>query len=164
MTNELEKAKFYLDEAHRYFDATSEARRKLDEKIYNVIALSGVLVNLIFGLSYFFIEQKIVLRSPTFWLLGFSIVSYLIAVLIGLYAYRPTDIFVRDIKEVIKKYEKSEQESELVSPIQHLAWNISRDAEDNQKAISTKGICLQLMLIAFFVGLVFLLFAFLSLL
>jgi len=162
MTNELEKAKFYLKEAHFFFDLINETRRRTDEKIFNMIVVSGVLINLVFGLTYFLIEQKIILEQCTFLFLACSVVSYLIVTVFGLIAYRPTDILARDIRKVIEKYEKGEEESEPVSPMQHLAWNLSRDAEENQKAVLRKAVWFRRMLIAFAIGLGFLTIAFVS--
>ena len=162
MTNELEKAKFYLKEAHSFFDLVNETRRRIDEKIFNMIVVAGVLINLVAGLAYVFIEQKIILEQYTFLFLTCSVVLYLIVTVFGLIAYRPTGIVARDIRRVIEKYEKGEEESEPIPPMQHLAWNLSRDAEENQKSVLRKAVWFRRMLIAFAIGLGFLIIAFVS--
>ena len=153
MTTELEKARFYLGEAHAFFDFMNEARRKLDDKIYNMITLSGALITIVFGVITFAGYQKIVV-SPS--VLGFSVVSsclFLLAIMFGLIAYKPCNIPTRDIRTVIKKYELEEQESALESPMRHIAWNLSLDAEMNVDIAKRKGIWFRRMLYAFFIGL-----------
>ena len=164
--DELKKARFYLQEAHIFFDSTLDARRKLDNKTYNMIVFSSILLNLIFGLTYFLIEKQIILTQCTKIALLGSADSYLVAIVFGLLAYRPTSIVTRDIQGLIKIYEKDETktESELVFPIQDLAWNLSRDAIENKERFTKKAFLLQLMLICFFIGLAFLTFALGSLL
>lgn len=58
MTTELEKAKFYLGEAHAFFDFMNETRRKIDDKIYNMITLSGALITIVFGVISLTSDQK----------------------------------------------------------------------------------------------------------
>lgn len=159
MMNELEKAKFYLDEAHSYFDFMNETRRKMDDKIYNMITLSGVLITIVFGIMSFFTEQKIDMKLST---LGFSIASgclFLVAVMFGLIAYRPHNIPTRDINAVIEKYELGKEEYELKSPIRHIAWNLSKDAQANAYIVKGKGKWFRRMLWVFLIGLAFLIIA-----
>ena len=59
-------------------------------------------------------------------------------------------------RKVIEEYEKGEERSDTVSPIQHVAWNLNRDAGENYKITKEKGFGLQLMLVIFAIGLVFL--------
>jgi hypothetical protein len=125
-----------------------------------MIVLSGVLVNIVFGLGFFLFEQEIMRRtSYALWALVFSASSYLLVTIMGLRFYRPQEIGSRDIKKVIEKYEKNETESILLSPIQHVAWNLSRDAETNSQIAINKGNRFRLMLIVFAIGLIFLVFA-----
>lgn len=159
MNNDLEKAKFYLEETHAFYNLVLETRRKLDEKILNMIVLSGVLINVVVGLAYFLVEQNATRTPNVIWLLFASVVSYFGIIVIGLISYRPRDIVARNIRKVIEKYEKGEQSSETVSPIQHVAWNLSRDAEKNFGITKEKGFRLQLMLFIFAIGLAFLVVA-----
>jgi hypothetical protein len=157
MTNErLEKAKFYLKEAHALFDFVQETRRKVDEKTLNVILLSGTLINIVVGLGYFSAKQNVVNSPYAIWLLVASACLYLVTAIIGIILYRPQDSVTRNIREVIKKYEQEEQESELALPIEHLAWNLSSDAQRNSEIINQKAKGLMAMLITFAVGLAFL--------
>jgi hypothetical protein len=163
MTNELEKAKFYLGEAHAYFDFVNETRRKIDDKIYNMITLSGVLITIVFGAMSFVTGQKIAITQST---LDFSIISgcsFLVAVMFGVIAYRPCNIYTRDIKAVINKYELGKEEYNLESPIRHMAWNLSKDAEINAEIARGKGNWLNGMLSLFFIGLAFLILTLASL-
>lgn len=159
MNDDLEKAKLYLDEAHKYFDFVHETRRRIDEKIYNMIVLSGVLINVVFGLGYFLIQQGVVKSPYIMWLLVFSVFSYFIVTMIGLFSYRPQNVDSRDLKKVIEKYENGEKETELIAPIQHLAWNLSRDAENNNATVIRKAKSFQTMLCTFAFGLILLIVA-----
>jgi hypothetical protein len=136
-TDRLEKAKFYLEEAHRYFDFVMESRRKLDEKINNFIALSGVLVNVTIGLAIILLGK--VGGTSTLSLLLVSVILYLVVIGIGLAFYKPIEVKVRDIRKVISLYEGEGKNSELFEPVEHLAWNLCRSAEKNEKALSKKG-------------------------
>ena len=153
-TEQLEKARFYLEEAHRYFDIVNDARRKIDDKINNFIALSGVLVNVTLGLALLFPGQKN--SITTLWLLFVSVVLYLVVIVIGLISYRPAKIITRDIKGIIEKFENAGSETQLFEPIQHLAWNLSRDAEENRKGVSKKAKSFRIMLVVFGIGIFFL--------
>jgi hypothetical protein len=153
MTTELEKARFYLGEAHAFFDFMNETRRKIDDKIYNMITLSGALITIVFGAITFAGNQKIAVNLS---ILGFSVLSgcsFLVAIAFGLIAYKPCNIPTRDVKKVIEKYELGEQESALESPMRHIAWNLSHDAEMNVDIVKQKGIWFRRMLYAFFIGL-----------
>lgn len=163
LTDELEKAKFYVGEAHTYFDFMNEARRKLDDKIYNMITLSGVLITIVFG-AMTFVNQRTTAMTPI--TIGFSAISacsFLIAVIFGLIAYKPSNIPTRDISAVIEKYELGKEEFELESPIQHIAWNLSKDANMNADIAKRKGKWFRRMLYTFFFGLAFLIVALVSL-
>ena len=159
MTNELEKAKFYLGEAHAFFNFMNETRRKIDDKIYNMITLSGVLITIVFGVMSLIVEQKIAITPYP---LAFSIVSgcsFLLAVMFGLIAYKPSNIATRKIRIVIKEYELGKEEYELESPMRHIAWNLSRDAEMNEEIVKRKGKWFRRMLWMFLIGLAFLIVA-----
>jgi len=154
MTTELDKARLYLSEAHAFFDFMNEARRKLDDKIYNMITLSGALITIVFGMLSFIGGQKIAMSLGT---LGFAVVSgcsFLVAIGFGLIAYKPSKIATRNIREVIKKYELGKDESALESPMRHIAWNLSQDAERNADIVKRKGKWFRRMLYAFFFGLI----------
>ncbi len=84
----MKKARFYLEESHRFFDSVNEVRRKLDDKIHNMIILSGVLTNIVFGLLYFSIEQKIITNPCTQKWFFFTALAYLIVAIIGIFVYR----------------------------------------------------------------------------
>lgn len=158
MTTELEKARLYLSEAHAFFDFMNATRRKIDDKIYNMITLSGALITIVFGMISFIGGQKIAVSLGT---LGFAVVSgcsFLVAIGFGLIAYRPCNIPTRNIRAVIKKYELGKEEFELESPMRHIAWNLSRDAEMNADIVKRKGKWFRRMLYAFFLGLVCLIF------
>lgn len=152
----LEKAKFYLKEAHTFFSFVQETRRKVDEKIINMILLSGTLINIVVGLGYFSAQQNLVKSPYAIWLLVASASLYLITAIIGIILYRPQQSVTRNIRQVIEKYEKGEEDSEFVSPIKHLAWNLSRDAETNSQIADQKAKGLQIMLTIFAIGLAFL--------
>jgi hypothetical protein len=159
MTAELEKAKFYLDEAHTFFDFMNETRRKIDDKIYNMITLSGALITIVFGIMSFVIGQKVTIAPVS---LAFSVISscfFLMAVMFGLIAYKPVNISTRNIVTVIEKYEKGATEYELESPVRHIAWNLSQDAGKNEDIVKRKGKWFRCMLGMFFVGLAFLIVA-----
>lgn len=160
-TEELEKAKFYLEEAHRYYDSVNDVRRKLDDKIHNFIVLSGVLVNVTLGLALIFLEKNI--NNSTLWFLLIAVSLYLVVIIVGLTNYRPLSIRARDIKKVIEKFEKGDKEFELLEPMQHLAWNLSRDAEENEVSVSKKARYFEMMLIVFGIGIFFLVLAIASL-
>lgn len=53
----------------------------------------------------------------------------------------------------MKKYELGTEEYELESPIRHIAWNLSHDAEMNADIVKRKGKWFRKMLYAFFIGL-----------
>jgi hypothetical protein len=153
MATELEKAKLYLGEAHAFFDFMNEARRKIDDKIYNMITLSGALITIVFGVISLTSDHKIPIAPSA---LAFSIVSgclFLVAIMFGLIAYKPCNIPTRNIKAVIEKYELGKQGYELESPIRHIAWNLSHDAEMNAGIVKRKGKWFRKMLYAFFIGL-----------
>jgi hypothetical protein len=153
-TERLEKAKFYLDEAHKYFDTINEARRKLDDKISNFIALSGVLVNVTVGLAILFLGK--VGSLTTLVLLLVSVILYLVVIGLGLVFYRPANLRVRDIRKVIQKFDGEEKTSELFEPIEHLAMNLSHDAQRNQQILSVKARAFRIMLLIFGIAILFL--------
>jgi ammonia channel protein AmtB len=159
-TERLNKAKFYLDEAHRYFDIVNEARRKLDEKINNFIALCGVLVNVIVGLAIFYIGEAE--SKTTLYLLLVSVALYLVVIAIGLISYRPFKFKIRGTKAVIEKFDGEGKSSELFEPIEHLAWNLSHDAEINEETLRKKALAFRVMLVFFAVAILFLAIALVS--
>jgi hypothetical protein len=156
-TERLEKARFYLDEAHQYYNFIIEARRKLDDKINNFIALSGVLVNVTIGLAIVLIGKTESLT--TLCLLLVSVILYLAVIGIGLAFYRPTQLKVRDIRKIISEFDGEGKNSELFEPIEHMAWNLCRDGEKNEKTLSRKGGAFRIMLAIFGVAIFFLVLA-----
>jgi len=159
MTSELEKDRVYLEEARAFFNFSNEVRRRIDDKIHNMLVLSGILITILFGLGYFLIQQEVVRMPYTFWLLMLSALSYFATMIIGLIFYRPLNVATRNIRKVIQKYEKSEADYPPSAPIQHIAWNLSLDAEMNQKIVTRKAYWLKIMLLLFTLGIVFLIIA-----
>jgi uncharacterized membrane protein len=133
----------------------NDARRKLDDKINNFIALSGVLVNAILGLAIIFLDKN---DGTTLWLLLVSVILYLIVIATGLFSYRPVKFNAISIKNVIKKFEV-DSSSQLVEPIEHLAWNLSKNADINVKILERKGGAFRLMLLMFGLAVFFLVLA-----
>lgn len=158
MSEDLEKADLYLKEAHKDFDFIHSIRGKLDDKIYNMITVSGVLVNVMFGLGYFFIQQQIS-RTYTFPLLTLSLMLYLATAIIGLAVYRPFDVKAVGAKEIMDEYENIDdktnvdKKTDLLSVKQALAYTIACDTDLNQNAVDKKAKWFQIMLGVFVAGL-----------
>lgn len=161
VNEDLEKAELYLKEAHTEFDFIHEVRKKLDDKISNMIVLSGVLVNLLFGLGYFLYERQITAYS-TLCLVILSLLSYLTVTIIGLVYYNPLKIQARSTQKVMEKYEEVGKKGKLQTVKLHIAYNLSLDSRENQKAITKKLYGLRMMLYAFTSGLFFIMFALIS--
>jgi len=157
--SKIEKAKLYLEEAHAFFDFTNETRKKIDDKIHNMIALSAVLVNILFGAGYFLVQEHINRTQSTLLLLVFSTLSYFTVIVIGIINYSPVKIAARNIKKVIQQYELGEIEYQFAAPYQHIAWNLSKDAEENSRKIDHKAYWLRIMMFVFMSGIAFLIFA-----
>lgn len=133
----------------------NDARRKLDDKINSFIALSGVLVNATLGLAIIFLDKN---SSTTLWLLLVSVTLYLVVIAIGLYSYRPVKFNAISTKRVIKEFEV-DNSSELVEPIEHMAWNLSKNADINVKILGRKGGAFRIMLLVFGLAIFFLVIA-----
>lgn len=152
MSKELKKAELYLKESHRFFDFVHEVRRKIDEKIHNMIVLSTVLANITFGLGSLLVEARMI-RS--LWIaipLLFSIGLYFIVALIGILVYQPSDVATRNIRRIIDKFEKNQNNTKLLTVVQYLAYNLSCDAERNQEFVIRKTRCFKIMLSMLVVG------------
>lgn len=162
MSESLEKADLYLKEAHIDFDFVHSVRRRIDDKIHNMIVLSGVLVNLLLGLAYFLFERNLI-KQYTLSSLSTSMLLYFLVVVVGLASYEPLDVSTVGVKEVIKEFEKKNSKTDLLSVKQALAYNISCDAQKNQEIIIKKAKRFHTMSIVFAFGLLSLFVALISL-
>jgi len=163
VSEDLEKADFFLKESHKFFDSLYEQRKRLDDKIHNMIVLSSVLTTITFGLSYFIIERN--LLNKNMWLpaalLVFSVVLYCLVAFIGICTYDPTMVYFRSSKKMIEEYDLYEDQNEnILTIMRRIAWNLSRDAEENREINMKKAKDLKKMLYLLFLGVSLLMVAF----
>ncbi len=97
-----EQAKIFLQLALKTDQTIWKANKRLTEKIRGIFAVSSTLIPIIFGLGYFIIKE-----TRAFWMLFpifLSLITFLSAIILGIWLHRPTDYKYVDPSVIMKKY------------------------------------------------------------